>query len=105
MNLEICFPIIGLDNKRDLTTVSNKKCKQVERTFGLLIRAQYRQTMEYGRLDYVYDDACDGLGPVEICKQNGELNLTDLVEDTSGGCTYRQGKPLKYIDKIYIFID
>ena len=105
MNLEICFSIIILDNKRGLTTVSNKKCKQVERTFGLLIRAQYRQTMEYGRLDYVYDDACDGLGPVEICKQNGELNLTDLVEDTSGGCTYRQGKPLKYIDKIYIFID
>ena len=84
--------------------MSNKKCKQVQRTFGLLIRAQYRQTMEYGRLDYVYDDACDGLGPVEICKQNGELNLTDLVEDTSGGCTYRQGKPLKYIGKdLYIY--
>ena len=103
MSLEICFPIIVLDNKRGLTTVLNKQCKQVERTFGLLIRAQYRQTMEYGRLDYVYDDACDGLGPVEICKQKTDLNLTELIEDTSGGCTYRQGIRLMYIRKdLYI---
>lgn len=103
MNLQICFLIIDLDQKRGLETVSNKKCKQVERTFGLLIRAQYRQTMEYGRLDYVYDDACDGLGPVEVCKQKGDLNLTELIEDTSGGCTYRQSILLMYIGKdLYI---
>ena len=104
MNLLRSCPFLVLDKLKGLKTLPNKKCKQVERTFGSLIRGQYFQTMEYSYLYYMYDEGCDRVGPIDICKQK-DLNLTDLVEDNSGGCTYRQSKPLKYIDKIYIFID
>ena len=97
INLQRSFPFLVLDKLKGLTTLPNKKCKQVERTFGSLIRGQFFQTMEYSYLYYIYDEGCDRVGPVEICKQKGDLNLTDLVEDKTGGCTYRQSTLLIYI--------
>ena len=97
MNLLRSCPFLVLDKLKGLKTLPNKKCKQVERTFGSLTRGQYFQTMEYSYLYYMYDEGCDRVGPIDICKQKGDLNLTDLVEDNSGGCTYRQGTLLMYI--------